>query len=430
MSGIAITIPGLDFSDINLGKVTFSDKDLESISINAKSGYEGMTFTPVVIYLPAGTSVAQQGVTWQISADSNSWGASVAGVASINSVSGVVTIHTIQSPKLIYLKATSIYDTRITAVSTPITISYSDAVEELTGITIQGDASIRGEIATYTVGYLPINTSLKGGTWSIQSGAAYASVNAQTGVLTIKQSANGNDVVIKFTTTNNSTTTNTPIEATKTINCTYYVPSIALTDRHLIISGVPSLNTVNRCIYLEFDYKALNVSATGHTLFTGENSGGGTSDAIRFGKLEALDNSRLNIKWGYDPTSLNDIYEVARVSVGTSTSTSSKVKILIKKTNNYVNRDGTDYTFSNSTSKGNTSIPVKFLIGQDLSSIGNVSDFVLRKFIYYADHEVADFSQAVADRDVAEIDVQFENDVPYNAGTSGSTITISEPITA
>ena len=68
----------------------------------------------------------------------------------------------------------------------------------------------------YTVTYHPANTSQKGCVWSVESGSEYASIDASTGVLTIKSGASANNVVIRVTSTYDSAVT-----VTKTVTVTY-----------------------------------------------------------------------------------------------------------------------------------------------------------------------------------------------------------------
>ena len=57
MSGIAIVIPGADFSAKNLGKETFlEDVAVTGITINGALAAEGMTSLYTVTYHPANTS--------------------------------------------------------------------------------------------------------------------------------------------------------------------------------------------------------------------------------------------------------------------------------------------------------------------------------------------------------------------------------------
>ena len=71
----------------------------------------------------------------------------------------------------------------------------------VTGITINGALAAEGMTSLYTVTYHPANTSQKGCVWSVESGSEYASIDASTGVLTIKSGASANNVVIRVTST-------------------------------------------------------------------------------------------------------------------------------------------------------------------------------------------------------------------------------------
>lgn len=69
-----------------------------------------------------------------------------------------------------------------------------------------------------TVSYNPVNTTQTGVTWTIDSGSSYASITS-AGVLTILSGADSDEVVVKATSTVNSS-----IYATKTITVTYNAP--------------------------------------------------------------------------------------------------------------------------------------------------------------------------------------------------------------
>lgn len=69
-----------------------------------------------------------------------------------------------------------------------------------------------------SVTYNPVNTTQTGVTWTIDSGSSYASITTD-GVLTILSGADSDEVIVKATSTVNSS-----IYATKTISVTYVAP--------------------------------------------------------------------------------------------------------------------------------------------------------------------------------------------------------------
>ena len=87
---------------------------------------------------------------------------------------------------------------------------------DVTGITINANSSYTGVSAQLSATYEPFNTNQKGVTWAIISGGSYASIHANTGLLTILEGANASQVTVKATSTFNPS-----ITATKTIVVTY-----------------------------------------------------------------------------------------------------------------------------------------------------------------------------------------------------------------
>lgn len=86
----------------------------------------------------------------------------------------------------------------------------------LVSMSIAGETTVLGKSATYKALLYPGNTSQRAVTWSVLSGGAYASINTSSGVLTIDSSADGDTVVIKATSVDNS-----DIYATLELTVTY-----------------------------------------------------------------------------------------------------------------------------------------------------------------------------------------------------------------
>lgn len=104
-------------------------------------------------------------------------------------------------------------------------------------IIITGDSDVRGTSAQYSVDYIPTTTSERDVVWSIESGSEYASINSNTGSLTIKSGANNSQVTIKATSIANS-----DIYATKTITVTYDASLVIKEGMALVSDGTAYLN--------------------------------------------------------------------------------------------------------------------------------------------------------------------------------------------
>ena len=117
------------------------------------------------------------------------------------------------------------------------------------------------------VSYKPSSTNQRRVTWSIESGSNYAEIDANTGKLTIKSSANNSNVTIKATSTFNPS-----VFATKNLILTYSNYNIftectmrlpLTTDANDVVSGIISEDVIN----VTFD----NVNGA---KFTGNHKGG------------------------------------------------------------------------------------------------------------------------------------------------------------
>ena len=217
MSGIAIIIQNADFSAKNLGTVSFlEDTSVIGLSIDCENSYSATSFSPTIIYSPVNTN--QIGVIWSITSGSQ--------YASINKNTGKVTINEGVSNQSITILAKSVYNNEITATKT-VNITYYQNVDILESISIIGSSTVEGKTSTYTVMYNPENTIKTGVTWSIHSGSNYASIDANTGVLTIGSTANNNSVTIRATSTQEPS-----IYTDKVITVTYqaYTPIFNIFD--------------------------------------------------------------------------------------------------------------------------------------------------------------------------------------------------------
>lgn len=209
MSGIAIVIPGADFSAKNLEKVTFlEDVAVTGITINGALAAEGMTSLYTVTYHPANTS--QKGCVWSVESGSE--------YASIDASTGVLTIKSGASANNVVIRVTSTYDSAVTVTKT-VTVTYKETVDELTGISIIGESEVGLDGSPFSISYPPENTSRKGVVWSVVSGSQYASID-RDGYLTVV--ADGSVTIKAVSVCDNS------ITATKTITTTSFVPAIFL----------------------------------------------------------------------------------------------------------------------------------------------------------------------------------------------------------
>lgn len=86
----------------------------------------------------------------------------------------------------------------------------------LQSLSIIAPTSFTGTTLQLLAEYFPLNTTQRGVTWSIISGGQYATINANTGVLTVLSGAISDNVIIKV-----ASNDATGIETTKTIAVTY-----------------------------------------------------------------------------------------------------------------------------------------------------------------------------------------------------------------
>jgi len=101
-----------------------------------------------------------------------------------------------------------------------VTVAGNIPIEALA---IVAPASFAGEFLQLTARVYPLNTAQRGVSWSIVSGSAYASINATTGLLTVLDGADSDDVVVRATSTADAT-----ILAEKTITVSYGEQSVEI----------------------------------------------------------------------------------------------------------------------------------------------------------------------------------------------------------
>lgn len=127
---------------------------------------------------------------------------------------------------------------------------------DVTGLTINANSSYTGTSFAPTISYTPVATNQQGVTWSLSSGDTYASIDATTGVVTIKSGANANNITIVATSSYNNT-----IVASKTVAVTYYVDVNVLTA--IAIMGSSSVN--GKTAQYAVSYTPSNTTLTGVT---------------------------------------------------------------------------------------------------------------------------------------------------------------------
>lgn len=132
MSGIVLMIPDVDYSQNNIGQVTIlQDVDVQSISITGPSVVEDATAQFGVTYTPAAT--AQVGVDWSLDSGSE--------YVTINSNGLLSLIDSISESVEIVIRATSIFNSNISATKTvrlssgaaiPVSVTYVNGSRKAT----------------------------------------------------------------------------------------------------------------------------------------------------------------------------------------------------------------------------------------------------------------------------------------------------------
>ena len=116
----------------------------------------------------------------------------------------------------------------------------------LVSIAIVGPSTISGTEADYSVTYEPSNTSQRGVLWSITSGGSYATINEQTGKLTVLPGVSSASVTIKATSLYDDT-----IVATKTITVTFVLN---------VVMNFTELKTYNQTSWLVSGNNGIDVN--------------------------------------------------------------------------------------------------------------------------------------------------------------------------
>lgn len=130
-------------------------------------------------------------------------------------------------------------------------------------LTIVAESSYTAAQAQLVVKYQPLNTTLRGVTWSIVSGGEYASIDSN-GLLTINRNASSASVTVKATSSADAS-----VFATKAITVTWQNPVTVLTK--VSCKGNPTINTGIRLSdgydSIEMKYKITAAPAANGTLW-------------------------------------------------------------------------------------------------------------------------------------------------------------------
>lgn len=128
---------------------------------------------------------------------------------------------------------------------------------------IVSDDSYVGWKKQLYVRFFPVNTALRGVTWSITSGNAYATID-QNGVITINENADNNQIVVRVESNEQHS-----VYAEKTITVSF-TPEITILDK-ISAFGNPTLNTgigiIDEHDSIEIKYCVIGASAHVGMLF-------------------------------------------------------------------------------------------------------------------------------------------------------------------
>lgn len=191
---------------------------------------------------------------------------------------------------------------------------------DIESLAISGPDSVTGaeDAMQFTPIYTPANTSQRAVTWSIVSGSNYASIGASTGMLSVKEGAEGAAVTIRVTSSINNT-----IYAEKSITVTYqgeqvlpdgaipcdYIYTDGYTD--FMESGIAPLDTMSFDVQLQWCIQSGNVA-----IFAGIGYGGTTFSPIArdgtSGAMKVIYGSEHNGNW---PTDLNILQCRHKISI-------------------------------------------------------------------------------------------------------------------
>lgn len=224
MSGIAIIIPGADFSNRNLGKVTvLQDIPITGISINSQASYTGLSVQLSVAITPSNSNQTQ--CRWVIESGSE--------YASIDN-SGKLTILEGANNTQVTVRAISIYNQDISSTAT-FTVTYKSVIDQLDALSSITYKAIELNAYELTVGYVPENTAYREVSWSIVSGSEYAELDGS--ILRVKDTA----TTLKPVTVRATSNYNPSLTSEITINVQWKeAPSWNLTKVFGAIDGVAS----------------------------------------------------------------------------------------------------------------------------------------------------------------------------------------------
>lgn len=143
-----------------------------------------------------------------------------------------------------------------------VTISTERPLE---GLAIYGPDTVYDETnqAQYYIKYFPAGTTERGIVWSIYSGSEYATINASTGVLTVLNGADEDTVVIKATSSENSS-----IIAYKTVTVSTHIPHTIIPLSYIAADGLRYVDTgIDSAadLVVKADFKIANITINNTT---------------------------------------------------------------------------------------------------------------------------------------------------------------------
>ena len=441
--GLAIIIPEADFSQSNLGRVTFSETaDLQAMVINGPREYEERTVQLSVRYLPLITQ--QRGCTWSIVSDEDN-------CASIGAQTGLLSINSNADSSVVVIRATSTENASISVEAT-LTLTYKQSVDILNSITAVNCVQTGVNAYQLSAVFDPTNTSYTGITWSVISGSQYVNLNASTGEITVKeQQTEGNlSITVRATSQHDPT-----ITFEKQVTVAYVTPPTFDLSKHIgaidmTTSGLgAAMNDANSyTILVELSPKSggINRQVANLCIFSGcscvPNDYGGYPPVP---SLAWISNS---LKACYSPMknawSNGAAAQRTRQPFGQGINPAAGDYMLINKDNFRWNNTDYEYGSSNTTppfqmmyltfgfaTSRDVALSSGLTTAKDVYDAGACSNFnpgpniKLASFIIVPGTYTT-MAEVKAARANAWVDIQFDNNLqPYNAGSCG-TLMLSE----
>ncbi|UKK52654.1 hypothetical protein [Prevotella sp. E2-28] len=442
--GLAIIIPEADFSQNNLGRVTFSETaELQAMVINGPRTYEARTVQLSVRYLPLITQ--ERGCTWAITSDADN-------CASIGANTGVLTINSNGDNSTVVVRATSTENPSVYADAT-FKLTYKRSVDILNNITDITCTHVGVNAYQLSASFDPENTSYTGVTWAVISGGSYVTIDSSTGAITVKeQQVEGNiNITVRATSQHDPT-----ITYEKQITVAYVIPPTFDLSKYIgaidmTASGLgAAMNDANAyTILVELSPKSggINRQVANLCIFSGSScvpDGFGLYPPVP--SLAWISNS---LKANYTPMKNawgNGAAQVhTRYAYGSGLNPAAGDYMLINKDNFRWNN--TDYEYDNTTnttppfqmmyltfgfcSSRDATLASGYATAKEVYDMGVSSNFNPGPNIKLASFIIvpgtyATMAEVKAARANAWVDIQFDQNLqPYNAGSCG-TLMLSE----